>query len=275
MMLLGLLKGFFLSVWRSGCEEFFWSTVDWIVSNQKWLISTSFAIGFGAAFVEWFVEHDFATVIIIFFAVSFIVFIGLLVGITVIWGGEKFDNWISNAQANKVQVWPVIGFSCEDLGQSPKWKISNNGATAFNITSKPIVSGPYYSVLEEIPKLELGGFVEAKFVQYESPGESRGPVFFLEPAFEAAYGSNTDWKIIPVALTYKNGLGHQFLSEWTIHWKCHNGISKTRIEPKETQPLDLAPTNFPAPCRPQALHSTGRNRTRADRICHPQHDAAK
>jgi len=274
-MLLGLFKRFFLSVWRSGCEEFFWRTVDWIVSNRKWLMSTSVGIGFVAAFLEWFVEHNFAAAIIVFTAVSFIVFAGLVFGVTVIWGGEKFDNWISNAQANKVELWPVIGFSCEDLGQSPKWKISNNGATAFNITSKPIVSGPYYSVLEEIPKLELRGFVEAKFVQYESPGESRGPVFFLEPAFEAAYGSNTDWKIIPVALTYKNGLGHQFLSEWTIHWKCHNGISKTRIEPKEAQPLDLAPSNFPAPCRPRALHSTGRNRTPADRICHPQHDAAK
>ena len=93
----------------------------------------------------------------------------------------------------------------------------------------------FYSVVEEIPKLELGDFVEAKFVQYESRGELGGPVFFLEPVFEAAYGINTDWKIIPVALTYRNGLGHQFLSKWTIHWKCQNGISKTRIEPKDTQ----------------------------------------
>jgi len=233
-MLLGLLQKFFLFVWRGGCEEFFWRTVDWIMSNRKWLISTSVGIGFGAAFLEWLVAHNFAAALIVFTAVAFVVFTGLVVGVTVIWGGQTFDYWISNAQANKVELLPVISFTCEHPGPSHKWKISNNGATAFNITSKPIVSGSSSSVVEEIPRLELGDFVEAKFVHRGSGGRSGEPVFFLEPAFKAAYGTNTDWKVIPVALTYRNGLGHQFLSEWTIHWKCHNGISKTRIESKET-----------------------------------------
>lgn len=152
---------------------------------------------------------------------------------------EEYDH---RRRLEDERVGPALLLEYDTSGLQPRWRVTNTGSDALNVTADTIAQGNHFMRLEGIPRIPEGGQRELEFRVFRkdvSPagraalGPSKHPVAVLDSAlksndYPAAEMAQRGHPNIPVRLLYNDPAGRQFETVCTIHWDSF--LSKGYVE---------------------------------------------